>query len=153
MYIWLSQNKGTYHGQLSVWSSLKLVIADFLGNHRSSQYQKVGDELMENFFQIGARMSVKCTSSNLIWTVFQRIVETSVKNRVSAFTKISVIWRNTIKVDGMWSFLPTTAGAWRGMWSLLNTKRSPWRDYSSMSSFLCSFYSSCYLFKIFCKSS
>ena len=45
--------------ELSAWLSLKSVIANFLGNHRSSQYRKVVDELMENFRQIGSRMSVK----------------------------------------------------------------------------------------------
>ena len=45
--------------ELSAWLSLKSVIANFLGNYRSSQYRKVVDELMENFCQIGARMSVK----------------------------------------------------------------------------------------------
>ena len=41
------------------WLSLKSVITNFLGNHSSSQCQKVVDELMENFCQIDARMSVK----------------------------------------------------------------------------------------------
>ena len=45
--------------ELAAWLSLKSVIANFLGNHRSPQYQKVVDELMENFQQLGARMSVK----------------------------------------------------------------------------------------------
>ena len=45
--------------ELYAWLSIKFVIANFLGNHRSSQYQKVVDELMENFRQIGPRMSVK----------------------------------------------------------------------------------------------
>ena len=45
--------------ELSAWLSLKSAIANFLGNHRRSQYRKVVDELMENFRQIGARMSVK----------------------------------------------------------------------------------------------
>ena len=45
--------------ELSAWLSLKSVIANFLGNHRSTQYQKVVDELMENFRQLGARMSLK----------------------------------------------------------------------------------------------
>ena len=97
--------------KLYAWFSIKSVIANFLGNHRSSQYQKVVDELMENFCQIGACMSVKMHSSGLIWTIFQKIVETSMKNRVSAFTKISVIWRNAIKTVGMSIFWPTTAGA------------------------------------------
>ena len=45
--------------ELSAWLPLKSVIANFLCNHRGSQYRKVVDELMENFRQIGARMSVK----------------------------------------------------------------------------------------------
>ena len=45
--------------ELSAWLSLRSVIANFLCNHRSSQYRKVVDELMENFCQIGALMSVK----------------------------------------------------------------------------------------------
>ena len=95
----------------SAWLPLKSVIANFLGNHGCSRYWKVVDELMENFRQLGARMSVKCISSSLIRTIFQRIVETSVKNKVSALTKMSVIWRNAIKADGISIFWPTTAGA------------------------------------------
>ena len=94
--------------ELFAWLSLKSFITNFLRNHRRFQYQKVVDELMENFHQIGARMSVKM---HFLQRVFQRIVETSVKNRVSAFTKISVIWRNVIKADGVSTFWPTTAGA------------------------------------------
>ena len=94
----------------------------------------------------------KSISSGLTWTIFQRIVETSVKNRVSTLTKISAIWRKAIKADWMSVLWPATAGAWRVMWSLLNTNGSPWRDYSFVSSFLSLLYSSCYLFKIFCKS-
>ena len=45
--------------ELSAWISLNSVIVNFLGCHRNSQYQKVVDELMENFCQIGANMSVK----------------------------------------------------------------------------------------------
>ena len=45
--------------KLSAWISLNFAIANFLGYHRNSQYQKEFDELMENFCQIGASMSVK----------------------------------------------------------------------------------------------
>lgn len=45
--------------ELSAWLSLKSVIANFLGNKRSLQYQNTVDELMENFNKLGARMSVK----------------------------------------------------------------------------------------------
>ena len=43
----------------SAWLALKSVIVNFLGNHRSSEYQKIVDELMENFRKFCARMSVK----------------------------------------------------------------------------------------------
>ena len=45
--------------KLYAWLSINSVIANFLDNHRSSPYQKVVDELMENLRQIGPRMSVK----------------------------------------------------------------------------------------------
>ncbi len=45
--------------ELSAWMSLKSVIANFLGNKRSSQYQKTVDELLENLHKLGARMSIK----------------------------------------------------------------------------------------------
>ena len=51
--------------------------------------------------------------------------------RVSAFTKIFVVWRNAIKVDGMKTFWLTTVGVWRcGV-------GSPWKDHSSRSSLFC----------------
>ena len=45
--------------ELFAWLSFRSTIANFLGNHRSFQYQNVVDELMENFRQIGTCMSVK----------------------------------------------------------------------------------------------
>lgn len=45
--------------ELAAWLSLKEVIVNFLGNHRSSKYQTMVDELMENYRKLGARMSVK----------------------------------------------------------------------------------------------
>ena len=45
--------------ELFAWLSHKYVIAKFLGNCRSSQYQKVVDELMKNFGENGELMSVK----------------------------------------------------------------------------------------------
>ena len=78
--------------ELSAWLALKLVIVTFLGNHRSSEYQKMVDELMKEFRKLGAPMSVEihffCV---LIWITSLRTVETSAKSRVSAFTKIFVV--------------------------------------------------------------
>ena len=54
-----SVNKTLNLAELSSWLSLKSIIANFLGNHRSPQYEKVVDELMENFYEHDARMSVK----------------------------------------------------------------------------------------------
>ena len=45
--------------ELFAWLSLKSAISNFLGNHRSSQYQRVVDELTKNFRQNDARISVK----------------------------------------------------------------------------------------------
>lgn len=45
--------------ELSVWLAYKSITTNFLGNHRSPEYVKVVDELMDSFQQLGARMSVK----------------------------------------------------------------------------------------------
>ena len=45
--------------ELSAWLALKSVIENFLGNHRSPEYEKAVDELMESFRRHGARMSLK----------------------------------------------------------------------------------------------
>ena len=38
--------------ELSAWLALKSVIVSFLGNYKSSEYQKMIEELMENFRNI-----------------------------------------------------------------------------------------------------
>ena len=45
--------------ELSAWLALKSDIINFLGDHKISEYQKMVDELMENFRKLGAHMSVK----------------------------------------------------------------------------------------------
>ena len=45
--------------ELSAWLALKSVVVNFLGNHRSSEYQNMIDKLLENSRKLGARMSVK----------------------------------------------------------------------------------------------
>lgn len=45
--------------ELSAWLAYKSITTNFLGNHRSPEYVKVVDELMDSFQQLGARMSVK----------------------------------------------------------------------------------------------
>ena len=44
--------------ELSAWLAFKSITTNFLGNHRSPEYVKVVDELMDSFQQLGARMSV-----------------------------------------------------------------------------------------------
>ena len=44
---------------LSAWQSLKSVVKNFLGNHRSAELEKEIEELLKSFHQLGARMSVK----------------------------------------------------------------------------------------------
>ena len=45
--------------ELSAWLSLKSEVTNFLGNRRSSEYEKGIEELLQSFRQLGARMSVK----------------------------------------------------------------------------------------------
>ena len=44
--------------KLSAWQSPKSVVTNFLGNHRSSEYENEIEELQKSFRQLGARISV-----------------------------------------------------------------------------------------------
>jgi hypothetical protein len=43
----------------SAWTALKSVVQNFLGNHRSQEYEKVVHDLLKSFQVLGARMSIK----------------------------------------------------------------------------------------------
>ena len=45
--------------ELSTWQSLKPVVTNFLGNHRSAEYEKEIEKPLKSFRQLEARMSVK----------------------------------------------------------------------------------------------
>ena len=45
--------------ELSAWGSLKSVITNFLGKNLCEEHKKEVDELLKNFRNLGARMSVK----------------------------------------------------------------------------------------------
>ena len=60
---------------LSAWQSLKSVVTDFLGNHRSAEYEKEIQELQNNFRQLKHEYQSNCTFCGHTWTIFQRTVE------------------------------------------------------------------------------
>ena len=41
------------------WHSFKSIVLNFLGNHRSQEYERVVNELLNNYQALGARMSIK----------------------------------------------------------------------------------------------
>lgn len=41
------------------WHSFKSIISNFLGNHRSQEYERVVNDLLNNYQALGARMSIK----------------------------------------------------------------------------------------------
>jgi hypothetical protein len=41
------------------WLSFKSIVKNFLGNHRSEEYEKVVEDLLSSFHALGARMSIK----------------------------------------------------------------------------------------------
>ena len=45
--------------ELSAWLSLKSVIVNFLGKHRSPEYEQTVEDLIKDFRKLGSRMSVK----------------------------------------------------------------------------------------------
>ena len=137
---------------ISAWLSLRSVTANFLCNHRSSQFRNVVDELMENFLPNWC-MDVSLNAFPLVSSgLFFRELWRLPWQTGWALSPRYQRYGETLSRPMVYQFFwPTTAGAWRGMWSLLSTKESPWRDHSFMSSSLSSLYSSCCFFKIFCK--
>ena len=91
--------------ELSVWMSLKSVMANFLGNKKSSQYQKAVDTLLENSTNLEHAFLLRCISFIPISIIFLRTVVAAVKNKENVLT-----WNATM-VDGVSIFWPTTAGA------------------------------------------
>ena len=51
-------DKGLSEAELSIWQSLKTIVTNFLGNHRSTEYEKEIEELLKSFLQFGVRISV-----------------------------------------------------------------------------------------------
>jgi hypothetical protein len=41
------------------WLSFKSIVSSFLGNHRSTDYERVVNDLLKNYQTLGARMSIK----------------------------------------------------------------------------------------------
>ena len=52
-------DKALSKAEMSIWQSLKSAITNFLGNHQSAEYKKEIEELLKNFCQLRAQMSVK----------------------------------------------------------------------------------------------
>ena len=45
--------------EINAWRAFKSIIQNFLGNHRSPDYEHVVEELLHSFKALGARMSIK----------------------------------------------------------------------------------------------
>lgn len=45
--------------ELNAWLAFKSIVTNFLGNHRSPEYERVVEELLQSFQTLGARMSIK----------------------------------------------------------------------------------------------
>lgn len=43
----------------NAWVAFKSIVQNFLGNHRSQEYERVVEDLLQSFQSLGARMSVK----------------------------------------------------------------------------------------------
>ena len=105
-----SVNDTLNSAELSSWLSLKSIIANFLGNYRSTQYENVVDELMENFHQIGPRTSVKMHFHRSHLDYFKDNCGDFGEEQGERFHR-DLYSRNAMKADGMSTMWPTTAGA------------------------------------------
>ncbi|KAJ4439665.1 hypothetical protein ANN_07793 [Periplaneta americana] len=49
----------------NAWLALKSIIKNFLGNHKSPEYEQAVEELLRSYQALGARMSIKIALPNL----------------------------------------------------------------------------------------
>ena len=87
--------------EFSAWNSFVLGVTNFWGNLKAENHKELVENMLSNFRDIGANMSIKIHYCFLIWTALLQILETIVKSRVKDFTRILKPWKKDTRADGM----------------------------------------------------
>ncbi|KAI6647417.1 hypothetical protein LOD99_12413 [Oopsacas minuta] len=97
--------------EAAAWYSFVDVVKGLLGNTKVANYHNLVKGMLKNFHSLGTRMSIKL---HYLYSHLERFPENLgdlAKNRASDSTKISGLWRNGTKEDGMLTCWQITAGA------------------------------------------
>jgi len=84
----------------NAWLSFKRICRDFLGNHKSVNYQDVVQDLLTSYKAMGCNMSLKIHFLESHLEFFEKISVKSVTNTVKDFTKIFWLWKSGTKTSG-----------------------------------------------------
>ena len=92
-------------GELSAWQLLKSIVTNFLRNHRSSEYKKVTEILLE------VRISVKLHFLQSHFDYFPKNCGDSSEEQCECFYQDIRIMKKCCQLSGMSNFSLTSAGA------------------------------------------
>ena len=76
----------------NTWLSFKRICKDFLGNHKTANYQDVVQDLLTSDKAMGCNMSLKIHFLETQLNFSHKISAKSVTNTVKDFTKIFWLW-------------------------------------------------------------
>ena len=87
----------------NVWLSFKDFVKNFLGNTHASSYTDIVQKLLESYKALVCNMNIKLHYLHCHLASFPK--------KVSSFTNICRLWKNVIRVDGMYIWWLTIVGA------------------------------------------
>lgn len=94
-------DKSMEGNERNAWLSFKSIVTNFLGNHRSPEYECVVEGLLQSFQAVGARMSIKMHFLSSHLDIFRKTVM-SARSKENGFTRILVMEE---RYQGRWVLL------------------------------------------------
>jgi len=105
----------------NAWLPFKKICKDFLGNHKTANYQVVVQGLLTSYKAMGCNINLEIHFLELHLIFSQKISAKSVTNTVKDFTKTLWLWKSGTKASGPQVCWQTITGHWRGMHMTPNT--------------------------------
>jgi hypothetical protein len=94
----------------NAWLSFKRICRDFLGNHKTANYQNVVQDPLTSYKSVGCNKSLKIHFLESHLNFSQKISANSVTNTVEDFTKTLCLWKRGTKGSGPQVCWQTIAG-------------------------------------------
>ena len=89
--------------ELPSWQSPKSVVTNFLGKHRSAEYEKEIEELLKSFLNFRVRISIKLhfLQSHFDYFFFKELWRFEWRVGLALYTKTFALWKSATKADWM----------------------------------------------------